>query len=155
MAISASSSYLLDSEFAATTEADGLHLAFQSRQSLHAEVLFLRRQLALYVARGVKPRRIAAATRVSSRRFLDDFGSVRSKAVPGVGCITSAPCALGERDLISAEHSAQPKGLALLRLRYHQPEHQYDGCKRRHAQPEPHAGVGSIALAHRSRRVML
>jgi hypothetical protein len=30
-------------------------LAFQSRQSLQAEVLFLRRQLALYVERGVKP----------------------------------------------------------------------------------------------------
>jgi hypothetical protein len=40
-------------------------LAFQSRQSLHAEVLFLRRQLALYVERGVKPRRIDAATRLS------------------------------------------------------------------------------------------
>ena len=40
-------------------------LAFQSRQSLHAEVLFLRRQLALYVERGVKPRRTDAATRVS------------------------------------------------------------------------------------------
>jgi len=39
-------------------------LAFQSRQSLHAEVLFLRRQLALYVERGVKPRRIDAATRL-------------------------------------------------------------------------------------------
>jgi len=40
-------------------------LAFRSRQSLQAEVLFLRRQLALYVERGVKPRRIDAATRVS------------------------------------------------------------------------------------------
>ena len=40
-------------------------LAFQSRRSLQAEVLFLRRQLALYVERGVKPRRIGAATRVS------------------------------------------------------------------------------------------
>jgi putative transposase len=40
-------------------------LALQSRQSLHAEMLFLRRQLALYVERGVKPRRIDAATRVS------------------------------------------------------------------------------------------
>jgi len=40
-------------------------LAFRSRQSLDAEVLFLRRQLALYVERGVKPRRIDAATRVS------------------------------------------------------------------------------------------
>jgi len=40
-------------------------LAFRSRQSLDAEVLFLRRQLALYVEPGVKPRRIDAATRVS------------------------------------------------------------------------------------------
>jgi putative transposase len=40
-------------------------LAFQSRQSLHAEVLFLRRQLALYVERGVKPRRIDPVTRIS------------------------------------------------------------------------------------------
>jgi hypothetical protein len=29
------------------------------------EILFLRRQLALYVERGVKPRRVDAATRVS------------------------------------------------------------------------------------------
>jgi len=40
-------------------------LALRSRRSLQAEVLFLRRQLALYVERGVKPRRIGAATRVS------------------------------------------------------------------------------------------
>ena len=40
-------------------------LAFRSRQSLHAEVLFLRRQLALYVERGIKPRRIDAVTRIS------------------------------------------------------------------------------------------
>ena len=40
-------------------------LGFRSHRSLHAEVLFLRRQLALYVERGVKPRRIDAATRVS------------------------------------------------------------------------------------------
>jgi putative transposase len=40
-------------------------LAFRSRRSLQVEVLFLRRQLALYVERGVKPRRIDAATRVS------------------------------------------------------------------------------------------
>ncbi len=39
--------------------------SFQSRQSLHAEVLFLRRQLALYVERGVKPRRIDPVTRIS------------------------------------------------------------------------------------------
>lgn len=40
-------------------------LVFRSHQSLQAEVLFLRRQLALYVERGAKPRRIDAATRVS------------------------------------------------------------------------------------------
>jgi len=40
-------------------------LAFRSRQSLQAEVLFLRRQLALYVERGVKPRRVDATTRAS------------------------------------------------------------------------------------------
>ena len=40
-------------------------LAFRSRRSLEAEVLFLRRQLALYVERGVRPRRIDAVTRVS------------------------------------------------------------------------------------------
>ena len=40
-------------------------LAFWSRQSLDAEVRFLRRQLALYVERALKPRRIDGATRVS------------------------------------------------------------------------------------------
>jgi hypothetical protein len=42
-----------------------LPLRFSHRESLPAEVLFLRRQLALYVERGVKPTRIDAATRVS------------------------------------------------------------------------------------------
>jgi hypothetical protein len=32
--------------------------AFRSTQSINAENLFLRRQLALYIERGVKPRRI-------------------------------------------------------------------------------------------------
>ena len=40
-------------------------LRFRQRGSLEAEVLFLRRQLALYVERGVKPRRVDAATRAS------------------------------------------------------------------------------------------
>jgi putative transposase len=40
-------------------------LAVRPRKSLEAEILFLRRQLALYVERGVRPRRIDAATRVS------------------------------------------------------------------------------------------
>jgi len=42
-----------------------LRPAFWSRQSLDAEVRFLRRQLALYVERALKPRRIDGATRVS------------------------------------------------------------------------------------------
>ncbi len=40
-------------------------LRFRQRGSLEAEVLFLRRQLALYVERCVKPRRVDAATRAS------------------------------------------------------------------------------------------
>jgi putative transposase len=40
-------------------------LVLRPRKSLEAEILFLRRQLALYVERGVRPRRIDAATRVS------------------------------------------------------------------------------------------
>jgi len=40
-------------------------LAYRPRQSLEAENLVLRRQLALYKERGIKPRRIDAATRAS------------------------------------------------------------------------------------------
>lgn len=40
-------------------------LQVRQRRSLEAEVLFLRRQLALYVERRVKPRRVDAATGVS------------------------------------------------------------------------------------------
>jgi hypothetical protein len=40
-------------------------LAIRPRRSIEAENLVLRRQLALYKERGVKPRRIDAATRVS------------------------------------------------------------------------------------------
>jgi hypothetical protein len=43
----------------------GVGLMFRQRVFLEAEVLFLRRQLALYVERRVKPRRLDAATRVS------------------------------------------------------------------------------------------
>jgi putative transposase len=39
-------------------------LAFRSTQSINAENLFLRRQLALYIERGVKPRRIDSVTRI-------------------------------------------------------------------------------------------
>jgi putative transposase len=40
-------------------------LMFRSTQSVKAENLFLRRQLALYVERGVNPRRVDTATRIS------------------------------------------------------------------------------------------
>jgi putative transposase len=42
-----------------------LLLSFRSSQSIQAENLFLRRQLALYIKCGVRPRRIEAATRIS------------------------------------------------------------------------------------------
>jgi hypothetical protein len=42
-----------------------IDLAFRPRRSLEVEILFLRRQLAQYVERGIKPRRIDPATRVS------------------------------------------------------------------------------------------
>jgi hypothetical protein len=41
-----------------------LRLAFRSRRSIQAENLFLRRQLALYIERGVKPRQIGPVTRI-------------------------------------------------------------------------------------------
>jgi putative transposase len=40
-------------------------LAFRPRSATAAEILVLRRQLALYKGRGFKPRRIDAATRIS------------------------------------------------------------------------------------------
>jgi len=40
-------------------------LLFRSNSSIRAENLFLRRELALFIERGVRPRRIDAATRVS------------------------------------------------------------------------------------------
>ena len=40
-------------------------LLFRSTESLQTENLFLRRQLALFIERGVQPRRVDAATRVS------------------------------------------------------------------------------------------
>jgi putative transposase len=47
-------------------------LAFRSTQSVQAENLFLRRQLALYVERGVKPRRVDSASRLALA-FLSRF----------------------------------------------------------------------------------
>jgi hypothetical protein len=40
-------------------------LLFRSTEAMRAENLFLRRQLALYIERGVRPRRVDAGTRVS------------------------------------------------------------------------------------------
>ncbi len=40
-------------------------LAVRPRKSLEAEILFLRRQLAQYLERGAKPRRVDPVTRVS------------------------------------------------------------------------------------------
>lgn len=40
-------------------------LAFRSTRSVEAENLFLRRQLALYIERGMKPRRMGPATRIA------------------------------------------------------------------------------------------
>jgi hypothetical protein len=53
---------------------------FRPRNSLEAEILFFRRQLALYVERGVKPRRIDAATRVSLA-FLSRWFACRSALI--------------------------------------------------------------------------
>ncbi|MGH8291703.1 MAG: helix-turn-helix domain-containing protein [Steroidobacteraceae bacterium] len=55
-------------------------LAVRPRKSLEAEILFLRRQLALYIERGVRPRRIDAATRVSLT-LLSRFFEWRSSLV--------------------------------------------------------------------------
>ena len=49
-------------------------LAVRPRKSLEAEILFLRRQLAQYLERGAKPRRVDPVTRVSLAllsRFFD------------------------------------------------------------------------------------
>jgi putative transposase len=48
--------------------ADLLHpltLSIRLRRSLQAEILFLRRQLALFTERSIKPRRIDTATQIS------------------------------------------------------------------------------------------
>jgi len=54
-----------------------LWLAFRSSQSIQAENLFLRRQLALYIERGVKPRRIDPATRIAlTLQLFDQRGAL-------------------------------------------------------------------------------
>jgi len=47
-------------------------LAGRSQRSIEAENLFLRRQLALYIERGVKPRRVDSASRLALA-FLSRF----------------------------------------------------------------------------------
>jgi putative transposase len=47
------------------TEVRWLRLTLRSSQSIQAENLFLRRQLALYIERGARPRRIDSATRIA------------------------------------------------------------------------------------------
>jgi putative transposase len=55
-------------------------LAFRSTRSIKAENLFLRRQLALYVERGIKPRRVDPVTRISLT-FLSRFFNWREALV--------------------------------------------------------------------------
>ena len=57
-----------------------LQLAFRSTKSIEAENLFLRRQLALYVERGIKPRRIDPVTRIQLA-FLSRFCNWRDALV--------------------------------------------------------------------------
>ncbi|MCJ7591702.1 MAG: hypothetical protein MUO51_10165, partial [Woeseiaceae bacterium] len=49
-------------------------LSLRPRRSVEAENLFLRRQLALFQERGVKPRRVDAATRLSLAVLSRFFG---------------------------------------------------------------------------------
>src|SRR5208283_4620862 len=57
-----------------------VRLAFRSQRSIEAENLFLRRQLALYIERGVKPRRIDPITRIALA-FLSRFFNWRDALV--------------------------------------------------------------------------
>jgi len=52
-------------------------LAVRSRQSIETENLFLRGQLAMYGERGIKPRRVDPATRISLA-FLSRFFNWRN-----------------------------------------------------------------------------
>jgi len=51
-----------------------LSLLFRSAEALRSENLFLRRQLALYMERGVRPHRVDAATRISLALLARRFG---------------------------------------------------------------------------------
>jgi hypothetical protein len=58
-------------------------LSVRRGRSLEAENLFLRRQLAVYKERGIKPRRIDAATRMSVV-FLSKLFNWREALIKGV-----------------------------------------------------------------------
>ncbi len=58
----------------------GLRLAFRSTKSIEVENLFLRRQLALYVERGIKPRRIDPVMRIQLA-FLSRFCNWRDALI--------------------------------------------------------------------------
>lgn len=55
-------------------------LAFRSAKSIQAENLFMRRQLALFAERGIKPRRVDPATRITLA-FLSRFFNWRDALV--------------------------------------------------------------------------
>ena len=56
-------------------------LLFRTTQSIQTENLFLRRQLALFIERGVRPRRVDAATRVSLAILARMFDSQKALVV--------------------------------------------------------------------------
>jgi hypothetical protein len=64
-------------------------VAFRSRWATAAEILILRRQLALYKERGFKPRRIDAAGHSERRRAL--------ASLQGTGCVAPARSAMRRR----------------------------------------------------------
>ncbi len=55
--------------------------AFRRRRATAAEILVLRRQIALYKERGIKPRRIDAVTRISLAALLSRFFNWRDALV--------------------------------------------------------------------------
>jgi D-serine deaminase-like pyridoxal phosphate-dependent protein len=61
-------------------------LLFRSDEALRAENLFLRRQLALYIERGVQPHRIDAATRISLALLATVFDWRGALVVVAVTC---------------------------------------------------------------------
>src|SRR6266581_6195896 len=77
-------------------------LTLRSSRSIKAENLFLRRQLAPYVERGVKPQRIDPLTRIALTLLSRLFSWQDALVVPGVGreatCAGRAFCACTLRE---------------------------------------------------------